>query len=597
MFLDHYHLREQPFGVTPDPRYLYLSRTHREALASLYYGVEAGRGFLALIAEPGMGKTTLLFQLMERVRKSACFGFLFQTQCDSREFLRYLLADMGIDSQGHDLVEMHEQLNAALMRLKRAGMRFVLVIDEAQNLDDSVLETVRLLSDFETPTSKLMQIILSGQPQLALKLARPALAQLRQRIAILSRLEPFSPAETEQYIGYRLGVAGYDGGPLFTSEATAIIAARSGGIPRNINNLCFNALSLGCALGRKKVDGEIVLEAVRDLDVELLACGGNGKSKIEIRKSKFENRDSAIGIEQSKIQNLKSKIADHQSQMENRQSVAAGPSPSFEFPVSNFGHQQSQITNRQSQMENRQSVAAGPSPSFEFRVSNFGFSAWAACLLLVCLFLFPSLWRSLGTQSDRVGAAGAMPLAKPTGLNRPTGSQSRGESGSAACCAESLWLSGADSLPSSPRLGWKAQPSSRVEGVSQGGGPRKGEAFPHSRRQSRLGMLSLGDFDATPPAAKSTLVDRASSAAARTGSPAVIVVVKPRKTLYRICVEHFGRSDQKLLQQIRALNPRITDPDHIVTGQRIILPARTLKSPGTDSAARAGVEPMTSVRN
>jgi hypothetical protein len=492
---------------------------------------------------------------------------------------------------------MHEQLNAALMRLKRAGMRFVLVIDEAQNLDDSVLETVRLLSDFETPTSKLMQIILSGQPQLALKLARPALAQLRQRIAILSRLEPFSPAETEQYIGYRLGVAGYDGGPLFTSEATAIIAARSGGIPRNINNLCFNALSLGCALGRKKVDGEIVLEAVRDLDVELLACGGNGKSKIEIRKSKFENRDSAIGIEQSKIQNLKSKIADHQSQMENRQSVAAGPSPSFEFPVSNFGHQQSQITNHQSQMENRQSVAAGPSPSFEFRVSNFGFSAWAACLLLVCLFLFPSLWRSLGTQSDRVGAAGAMPLAKPTGLNRPTGSQSRGESGSAACCAESLWLSGADSLPSSPRLGWKAQPSSRVEGVSQGGGPRKGEAFPHSRRQSRLGMLSLGDFDATPPAAKSTLVDRASSAAARTGSPAVIVVVKPRKTLYRICVEHFGRSDQKLLQQIRALNPRITDPDHIVTGQRIILPARTLKSPGTDSAARAGVEPMTSVRN
>ena len=597
MFLDHYHLREQPFGVTPDPRFLYLSQTHREALASLYYGVEAGRGFLALIAEPGMGKTTLLFQLMEQVRKSACFGFLFQTQCDSREFLRYLLADMGIDSQGHDLVEMHEQLNAALMRLKRAGMRFVLVIDEAQNLDDSVLETVRLLSDFETPTSKLMQIILSGQPQLALKLARPALAQLRQRIAILSRLEPFSPAETEQYIGYRLGVAGYDGGPLFTSEATAIIAARSGGIPRNINNLCFNALSLGCALGRKKVDGEIVLEAVRDLDVELLACGGNGKSKIEIRKSKFENRDSAIGIEQSKIQNLKSKIADHQSQMENRQSVAAGPSPSFEFPVSNFGHQQSQITNRQSQMENRQSVAAGPSPSFEFRVSNFGFSAWAACLLLVCLFLFPSLWRSLGTQSDRVGAAGAMPLAKPTGLNRPTGSQSRGESGSAACCAESLWLSGADSLPSSPRLGWKAQPSSRVEGVSQGGGPRKGEAFPHSRRQSRLGMLSLGDFDATPPAAQSTLVDRALSAAARTGNPTVIVVVKPRKTLYRICVEHFGRSDQKLLQQIRALNPRITDPDHIVTGQRIILPARTLKSPGTDSAARAGVEPMTSVRN
>jgi general secretion pathway protein A len=275
MFLDFYRLREQPFGVTSDPRYLYLSRTHREALASLYYGVDAGRGFMALIAKPGMGKTTLLFHLMERLRKSASTAFLFQTQCNSREFLRYLLADMGIDSHGHDLVQMHEELNAALIRLKHAERRFVLVIDEAQNLDDSVLETVRLLSDFETPGSKLMQIIIVGQPQLAAKLARPSLVQLRQRIAILSRLEPFSPAETDRYIDHRLLVAGYDGGLLFTSDARAIIAARSRGIPRNINNLCFNALSLGYALGRKKIDGEIVLEAVRDLDVEPLGRVGD----------------------------------------------------------------------------------------------------------------------------------------------------------------------------------------------------------------------------------------------------------------------------------------------------------------------------------
>jgi general secretion pathway protein A len=602
MFLDYYHLREQPFGVTPDPRFLYLSQTHREALASLYYGVEAGRGFLALIAEPGMGKTTLLFQLMERVRKSACFGFLFQTQCDSREFLRYLLADMGIDSQGHDLVEMHEQLNAALMRLKRAGMRFVLVIDEAQNLDDSVLETVRLLSDFETPTSKLMQIILSGQPQLALKLARPALAQLRQRIAILSRLEPFSPAETEQYIGYRLGVAGYDGGPLFTSEATAIIAARSGGIPRNINNLCFNALSLGCALGRKKVDGEIVLEAVRDLDVELLAHMGEVPQGGSWPQPACHPERS----EGSRPGSLPQPKADSSLRSATLRSAPLRMTCPPEGGTT--CHPESSITCHPERSEGSPQSPLPPPPPAQPRSapplavpSGLGHrpfrTAALAASVLACLLLFPSLWRSLGTQSDRVGAAGAMPLAKSTGLNRPTGSQSRGKSGSAACCAESLWLSGADSLPSSPRLGWKAQPSSRVEGVSQGGGPRKGEAFPHSRRQSRLGMLSLGDFDATPPAAQSTLVDRALSAAARTGNPTVIVVVKPRKTLYRICVEHFGRSDQKLLQQIQALNPRITDPNHIVTGQRIILPARTLKSPGTDSAARAGVEPMTSVRN
>jgi general secretion pathway protein A len=161
MFLDYYHLREQPFGVTPDPRYLYLSGAHREALASLYYGIEAGRGFMALIAKPGMGKTTLLFQLLERLRKSSSFAFLFQTQCNSREFLSYLLRDMGLETGAQDVVSMHQQLNEALIRVSRSGRRSVPVIDEAQNLDDSVLETVRLLSDFETPDTKLIQIILS----------------------------------------------------------------------------------------------------------------------------------------------------------------------------------------------------------------------------------------------------------------------------------------------------------------------------------------------------------------------------------------------------------------------------------------------------
>jgi general secretion pathway protein A len=267
MFLDFYNLREQPFGVTPDPRYLYLSPTHREALASLYYGIDAGRGFLALIAEPGMGKTTLLFQLLERLRKSACTVFLFQTQCSSCQLLRYILADMGIETRrGMDLVDMHAELNQALVRMSRDGKRFVVVIDEAQNLDDSVLETVRLLSDFETASSKLMQIVLAGQPQLAARLASPALVQLRQRIAILTRLEPFSPEETGRYIDYRLQVAGHDG-RLFTPDARAMIATYSAGIPREINNLSFNALSLGYALGRKEISGEIVREAAQDLDL------------------------------------------------------------------------------------------------------------------------------------------------------------------------------------------------------------------------------------------------------------------------------------------------------------------------------------------
>src|ERR1700720_3249000 len=173
MFLDFYGLREQPFGVTPDPTYLYLSRTHDEALAALLEGVKADRGFMALIAEPGMGKTTILYRLMEEVRDSAKTVFLFQTQCDSREFFRYLLTDLGVDASNDNMAHMHESLNSVLLSNARAGKRFVLVIDEAQNLKRSVLETVRLLSDFETAGSKLMQIVLCGQPQLADKLSHP----------------------------------------------------------------------------------------------------------------------------------------------------------------------------------------------------------------------------------------------------------------------------------------------------------------------------------------------------------------------------------------------------------------------------------------
>src|ERR1700686_3142610 len=192
MFLGFYGLLEQPFGVTPDPRFLYLSPAHREALASLYYGIESGRGFMALIAKPGMGKTTLLFQLLEKFRGNAHTAFLFQTQCNSREFMRFLLAELGCESYEQDFVRMHDEFNKLLLQEARAGKRFIIVIDEAQNLDPSVLETIRLLSDFETPRAKLLQIILAGQPQLADKLASRNLSQLKQRISLLNGLSPLS---------------------------------------------------------------------------------------------------------------------------------------------------------------------------------------------------------------------------------------------------------------------------------------------------------------------------------------------------------------------------------------------------------------------
>jgi general secretion pathway protein A len=270
MFLNYYGIKEQPFGVTPDPRFLYLSAAHREALASLYYGIEANRGFLGLIAKPGMGKTTILFHLLEKFRTTAHTAFIFQTQCNSREFLRFLLSELGYEGDTQDFVRLHEEFNRRLLQEARAGKRMIVVIDEAQNLSAEVLETVRLLSDFETPRAKLMHIILAGQPQLADKLASPSLAQLRQRVSILHGLEPLPSWEVKSYIEHRLKIAGYTGDPIFVPEAYEAIAAFSQGIPRNVNNFCFSALSLAYALQKKAVDMEVVKEVMADLDISRL---------------------------------------------------------------------------------------------------------------------------------------------------------------------------------------------------------------------------------------------------------------------------------------------------------------------------------------
>ncbi len=268
--LNFFGLTQQPFGVTPDPSFLYLSRTHREALASLVYGIESGRGFLALIAKPGMGKTTLLFHLLEKFRNSARSAFVFQTQCNSREFLQLLFSDLGFENgSSQDFARMVEEFNHHLVREARAGKRFIVLIDEAQNLDASVLETVRLLSNFETPSAKLLQIVLTGQPELGNKLARHDMIQLQQRLTSLNRLEPFSAVETEQYIQHRLRVSGYNGGSLLTSDALTIVSEFSQGIPRNINNFCFSALSLAFALHQKSIDAAIAREVISDLDISL----------------------------------------------------------------------------------------------------------------------------------------------------------------------------------------------------------------------------------------------------------------------------------------------------------------------------------------
>jgi general secretion pathway protein A len=289
--LEYYNLKEDPFGVSPDPRYLYFSAVHREALATLSCGIRSRRGSMSLIAEPGMGKTTILFQLLSQLEGSARTVFLFQTLCTPKDLLRGLLRDLGIVDEHGDAVRMQEQLNHVLLAEARLGRTVVVVIDEAQNLEDSALELVRMLSNFETSSYKLMQIVLAGQPQLREKLASPQLLQLRQRMSIFARLQPLSVEETYQYMGHRLRVAGYDfKTPLFTRKAGALIAKYGEGIPRNINNICFNALSLGCALKQKTIKEEVVRETLDDL--ELKADGANGVNQEPTGRKMFAVRTS-----------------------------------------------------------------------------------------------------------------------------------------------------------------------------------------------------------------------------------------------------------------------------------------------------------------
>jgi type II secretory pathway predicted ATPase ExeA len=271
MLLEYYNLLEQPFGVTPDTRFLYLNPMYCEALASLWYGIEQRRGFIALIAHPGMGKTTLLFQLLRRLRgTSARTVFLFQTCCTADDLIRYLLLDLGI-WPSPDAVSMRCQLNEVLLQEAKAGRQVVFVIDEAQNLSASTLESVRLLSDFETSQGKLLQIVLAGQPQLVNTLMKPEMLQLTQRISMTNYLDPLDAEEVGRYIHHRLGVAGYQGKPLFTSDALELVAEESQGIPRNINNICFGAMSMAFGLNQKKIDREIVESVAADQNVRSLS--------------------------------------------------------------------------------------------------------------------------------------------------------------------------------------------------------------------------------------------------------------------------------------------------------------------------------------
>jgi type II secretory pathway predicted ATPase ExeA len=265
MYLKYFGLAEKPFELTPDPKFLFLTPGHREALAQLTYGVQEQKGFMLISGEVGTGKTTLLRTLVHRLDHQVDCAFVTNSTLPFDEILEYALADFGVPDPGGTRAQRLIALNRFLISQKREKRKTVLIIDEAQNLSVELLEQVRLLSNFETTSEKLVQIILAGQPELHAKLQSPALRQLKQRIALRCALTPMNEDEIQQYIVSHLRVAGARHQP-FTPAAIRRIARYSGGVPRIVNILCDYCLLSAYANQIREVDADTAERAIGYLD-------------------------------------------------------------------------------------------------------------------------------------------------------------------------------------------------------------------------------------------------------------------------------------------------------------------------------------------
>jgi len=271
MYKKFFGLKENPFNVNPDPRYLYLTPNTQEALACLTYGIETRKGFILLTGEVGTGKTTLINKLLEWLHKERVFtAFVFNPRLSVSQFFDFMMADFGIPCETHQKGQMLLKLNQWLLDRYQAGERAVLVVDEAQNLSPQMLEEIRLLTNLETSTEKLLQIVLAGQPELEQKLNQPQLRQLRQRITLRAKTRQLTLDETQGYIQERMRIAGAENPDIFSPEAVAAVHRYARGIPRVTNLLCEHALVSSFADQKNPVPGEIVEEVARDFDLHII---------------------------------------------------------------------------------------------------------------------------------------------------------------------------------------------------------------------------------------------------------------------------------------------------------------------------------------
>lgn len=288
MYNEYYGLVRAPFEMLPDPSFLYLGEAHREGLATLVYAVNSGKGFVMLTGEVGTGKTTLLHALLGQLDSTTNSAFIFNPRLDPLGFFRMLFDELGVGPACESKAEYLLALNEFLIEKLAANERVLLIVDEAQNLSTEMLEEIRLLSNLETPTSKLIQIMLVGQPELQMLIDQPELRQLRQRIALRHHLRPFDETEVAEYVKDRLSKAGYTGRGIFKRRALKELFRITEGTPRLINNICDGALLLGYARQEPSLGVAAIREVAHDLGLvgkdEIESGGSSAKRGNPVKK-------------------------------------------------------------------------------------------------------------------------------------------------------------------------------------------------------------------------------------------------------------------------------------------------------------------------
>ena len=269
MYLEFYGLKLSPFDITPNPRFLFHSTKHREAFNHLHYGIRERKGFVQLTGEVGAGKTTLCRALLEKLDGNFSTALILNPVMSGNELMKAIATEFGLQVKGYDRLETMAVINDFLLKQALAGRESVLIVDEAQNLTEELLEQVRLISNIETDDRKLLQIVLMGQPELRDRLNSPRLKQLRQRITVRYHLNALTRTEVGQYIQHRLALAGSNGVPAFTGPAIWRVFGYSQGVPRLVNAICDKALLAGFVERSYRINYRMVGRAIRDLEGDI----------------------------------------------------------------------------------------------------------------------------------------------------------------------------------------------------------------------------------------------------------------------------------------------------------------------------------------